>query len=110
MLLKGGCDMAQINFRMDDNLKEEADKLFKSLGMSLSAAVNIFISQAVREGGMPFAISTKTGSPAHDMANSKTTRQPAKAKGKGKTAPEAMALPNRAERKERATPQKLERL
>ncbi len=53
--------MAQINIRVDDALKEKADVLFNSLGMTLTSAVNIFISQAVREGGLPFAVTTRTG-------------------------------------------------
>ncbi len=53
--------MAQINIRVDDELKEKADVLFNSLGMTFTTAVNIFISQAVREGGLPFAVTTRTG-------------------------------------------------
>jgi len=51
--------MAQVNIRIDDNLKEQGERLFKTLGMNLSAAVNIFISQAVREGRIPFEITTR---------------------------------------------------
>ena len=29
--------MAQVNFRIDDNVKQEADELFDNLGVSLSA-------------------------------------------------------------------------
>lgn len=54
--------MAQINIRVDDDLKEDAEKLFNALGLNFSSAINIFISQAVREGGLPFAVTTKTGS------------------------------------------------
>ncbi len=35
--------------------------MFSSLGMTFSSAINIFISQAVREGGLPFAVTTRTG-------------------------------------------------
>lgn len=52
--------MAQINIRVDDNLKEDAEKLFNALGLNFSSAVSIFFSQAVREGGLPFAVTTKT--------------------------------------------------
>lgn len=52
--------MAQVNIRIDDTLKEQGEKLFTSLGMSFSTAVSVFISQSVREGGLPFAITTKT--------------------------------------------------
>jgi len=59
--IKGVLDMAQINIRVDDNLKEDAEKLFNALGLNFSSAVNIFISQAVREGGLPFAVTTRVG-------------------------------------------------
>ena len=51
--------MAQVNIRMDDNLKAQADILFDALGMNMSTAFNVFIKQALREGGMPFSITTK---------------------------------------------------
>ena len=51
--------MAQVNIRIDDTLKEQGEILFSTLGMSFSTAVSIFVSQAVREGGLPFVITTK---------------------------------------------------
>lgn len=66
--------MAQINIRVDDNLKEQGEKLFSSLGMNITTAVNIFISQAVREGGIPFEITTKTD-PFYSDANLKVLLQ-----------------------------------
>ena len=52
--------MAQLNIRIDDNLKKEGESLFNDLGLSFSAAVSAFVSQAVREGGLPFSLTTKT--------------------------------------------------
>ena len=51
--------MAQVNIRIDDTLKERGEKLFDALGLSFSSAVNIFVSQAVRQGGIPFEITTR---------------------------------------------------
>ena len=51
---KGSFIMAQVNIRIDDSLKKEGDILFKALGISFSAAVSMFISQAAREQGLPF--------------------------------------------------------
>ena len=48
--------MAEVNIRIDDRLKEEADKLFGELGMSFSSAVSVFVSQAVRERALPFRV------------------------------------------------------
>lgn len=52
--------MAQVNIRIDDSVKDDAENLFGELGMTLSTAFNIFIRQSLREGGMPFQISTRT--------------------------------------------------
>lgn len=45
-----------VSFRMDTELKAEAEALFSELGMNLSTAFNIFVRQSLREGGIPFAI------------------------------------------------------
>ena len=45
-----------ISIRMDSDLKAQADALFAELGMNLSTAVNIFVRQSLREGGIPFTI------------------------------------------------------
>lgn len=46
-----------ITFRVDDELKKQADALFSDLGMSLSTAFNIFLRQSVREQQLPFLVS-----------------------------------------------------
>ncbi|OCN03320.1 damage-inducible protein J [Clostridium sp. W14A] len=53
--------MAQtnINIRMDENLKKQAEDLFSELGLNMSTAVNIFVRQSLRQGGIPFEITTK---------------------------------------------------
>lgn len=48
--------MAQISFRMDDDLKMFAEDTFKSMGMTMSSAITIFVTQTVREGKFPFVI------------------------------------------------------
>ena len=42
--------------RMDAAKKKEAEELFSNLGMNLSTAFNIFISQALRVRGIPFTV------------------------------------------------------
>jgi len=56
---EGSVDMAQVNIRIDDTLKEQGEKLFNELGLSFSSAISIFVSQAVREGCIPFTLTTK---------------------------------------------------
>ena len=56
--MKGVDDMAptSTNIKIDPVLKQESQALFESLGLSLSAAVNIFLCQAVREQAIPFRV------------------------------------------------------
>lgn len=42
--------------RTDERVKNDAEALFDSMGMTLSTAVNIFLRQAIRENGMPFEL------------------------------------------------------
>ena len=48
--------MAQVSFRMDDGLKAEAEELFRSMGMNMSSAITIFITQSVRQRRFPLEI------------------------------------------------------
>ena len=51
--------MAQINIRIDDNLKNEAEILFNDMGLNMSTAVIMFIKQAIRKKSIPFEITAK---------------------------------------------------
>lgn len=46
--------MANLQIRLDDTLKEKAQAVASNMGMDLSSAIRIFLSQMVRENGMPF--------------------------------------------------------
>ena len=50
-------ESTNLTIRIDKDLKAKAEELFSDLGLSLSAAFNIFIKQALREQGIPFTIS-----------------------------------------------------
>ena len=52
--------------RIDTELKAQAEALFGELGMNLTTAFNIFLRQAVRAKGIPFAI--KLGRPNRETA------------------------------------------
>ncbi|MCR6546284.1 type II toxin-antitoxin system RelB/DinJ family antitoxin [Dehalobacterium formicoaceticum] len=51
--------MAQtnINIRMDEELKKEFDKLCTDLGLTMTAAFNVFARTMVRQQKIPFEIS-----------------------------------------------------
>ena len=42
--------------RINTDTKRKATKLFSSLGMDMSGAVNIFLNQCVLRGGLPFRV------------------------------------------------------
>ena len=46
-----------VTFRVDEDVKKQADALFADLGMSLSTALNVFLRQSLREQGLPFEVS-----------------------------------------------------
>jgi DNA-damage-inducible protein J len=83
MLLKEVWKMAQVNIRIDDELKKKGDNLFISLGMTFSTAVSIFVSQAVRNGGIPFEVTTKTD-PFYSESNMQVLRESIKDADEGK--------------------------
>lgn len=49
--------MAQINLRVDDNLKRSAERTLNDIGLSMSTAINIFLKTVVRENRIPFELS-----------------------------------------------------
>ncbi len=48
--------MANLNIRVDDALKKQAETIFSELGISLSAATTMFLKQVVRHNGIPFEL------------------------------------------------------
>ncbi|MDR0843300.1 MAG: type II toxin-antitoxin system RelB/DinJ family antitoxin [Acidobacteriota bacterium] len=47
---------SNVSFRIDTEVKNEADRLFSELGMNMTTAFNIFLRQVIREEGIPFAL------------------------------------------------------
>ena len=58
--------MAQVNFRLDDQLKTDGERLFKSMGMNMSVAISIFIQQSLQRGKLPFEV---LGDPFYSEGN-----------------------------------------
>ena len=75
--------MAQINIRMDDELKASADSIFEELGLNMTTAFTIFVRQTIRQGGIPFKITTRTD-PFYNRENMKVLRQSIKEADEGK--------------------------
>ena len=51
------------NIKIDQQLKQESQALFESLGLSLSTAVNMFLRQSVREQAIPFRVGSPLPNP-----------------------------------------------
>lgn len=47
-----------VQFRVDQELKTEADALFKEMGLDLSTALKLFLKQTVNKRAIPFVITT----------------------------------------------------
>lgn len=50
--------MTSVTFRTRLVQKKKAEKIFEDMGISTSAALNMFLAQVVRDKGMPFLPST----------------------------------------------------
>lgn len=46
--------IVNVTIRMDENVKKEAEKLFDSLGLDLTTAINNFLMQAIKEQRIPY--------------------------------------------------------
>lgn len=57
--------MAQISLRIDDEIKRGAEQTLSEIGLSMSAAINVFLRKVAREHRIPFELSA-------DMPNDET--------------------------------------
>lgn len=58
--------MAQISLRVDDEVKIGAERTLSDIGLSMSAAINIFLKAVVRENRIPFEL---TADPFYSRSN-----------------------------------------
>ena len=64
--------MAQINFRMDDNLKTQADAEFKQMGLTFSAAITLLCTQVVLKHRLPFSVDAPGA--LHEMSSRRVVK------------------------------------
>ncbi|EHI54566.1 hypothetical protein HMPREF9333_02255 [Johnsonella ignava ATCC 51276] len=48
--------MAQVNFRIDDTIKAKAESACTAMGLTMSTAINIFLTKLANEQRIPFEI------------------------------------------------------
>lgn len=51
---------ASINVRIDENLKKQFETFCDEIGISMSAAMTLFIKKTVNENRIPFAVGTSS--------------------------------------------------
>lgn len=45
-----------LNIRTDKEIKEAAEKIYSSLGLNMTTAINMFLRACIRESGIPFEL------------------------------------------------------
>ena len=55
--------MVTISARIDDKTKDSAEIIAENIGITLSAAINIFLKRFVAEEGFPFALKMQKETP-----------------------------------------------
>ena len=58
--------MAQISFRVDDEVKTNAEQILDTIGLSMSTALNVFLKTIAREKRIPFEL---TSDPFYSQSN-----------------------------------------
>lgn len=48
--------MTQVSFRIDKNIKSDAEKVLNEIGLSMSAAITVFLRKMARERRIPFEL------------------------------------------------------
>ena len=49
-------DTTNFSVRMDSDIKKQCESLYGELGMTLTTAINVFLRQSLRVGGLPFEV------------------------------------------------------
>ncbi len=82
---------ANINVRIEPNVKTNAEELFATFGMTVTKAINIFLHQSLLVGGLPFEVK-RPGYNAEALAAMQEARDIASGKIQTKTYSSAKEL------------------
>ena len=63
-----------VQIRMDADLKKEAEEMFHRMGLTMTAAINLFVKTAVNRRQIPFAITDSSNELENDLADARTHR------------------------------------
>ena len=56
---KSNTNSAVVRSKVTPEVKAQAEALYKSMGMSIAAAIRIFLQQSINSNGLPFQPTTK---------------------------------------------------
>ena len=73
--------MAQISVRVDDAVKRGAEQIFNDIGLSMNAAITVFLKACAREKRIPFEL---TADPFYSASNMEHIRRGVEALDAGK--------------------------
>ena len=73
--------MAQISVRVDDAVKRVAEQTFNDIGLSMNAAITVFLKACAREKRIPFEL---TADPFYSASNMEHIRRGVEALDAGK--------------------------
>lgn len=59
--------MTQINIRVDEEVKRNAEATLDTIGLSMSTAINIFLKTVAREKRIPFELTAEPFYSDHNM-------------------------------------------
>ena len=59
-----------MKIEIDNKVKEDADKLFKELGLDTNTAINIFLKQSINKRAIPFKVKNEE----HNFYNKNNVR------------------------------------
>lgn len=59
--------MANLNVRVDDTIKAQAEEVFAQIGMNTTTAINIFLRKAIECGGVPFEVVSKKAKQSNNI-------------------------------------------
>lgn len=69
-----------IQLRVDDDLKNKSDQLFKDLGTDTTTAIRMFLTQAIAVNGFPFEIKRVSKSPFEALSEKELLSKLAKSR------------------------------
>ncbi len=63
---------ANVNVRIQENLKQQAEQILETIGISRATAIDMFYRQIILNNGIPFSLTIPKSLPVQDDMDEKT--------------------------------------